>query len=54
MGVKQGDAMAAVRFILVMQAMAESLAPLWEQASIATPKFHFHKEKKLQRVNERI
>jgi hypothetical protein len=46
MGVKQGDAMAAVLFILVMQAMAETLTPLWEQANIATPEFRFHKETK--------
>jgi exonuclease III len=44
MGVKQGDAMAAVLFILVMQAMAETLSPLWEDAKIATPEFRFHKE----------
>jgi hypothetical protein len=46
MGVKQGDAMAAVLFILVMQAMAETLTPLWEEASIVSPEFHFHKETK--------
>jgi exonuclease III len=46
MGVKQGDAMAAVLFILVMQAMAETLTPLWEAANIATPQFRFHKETK--------
>jgi hypothetical protein len=45
-GVKQGDAMAAVLFILVMQAMTETLTPLWEQAEIATPEFRFHKETK--------
>jgi hypothetical protein len=46
MGVKQGDAMAAVLFILVMQSMAETLTPLWEKANIATPQFRFHKETK--------
>jgi hypothetical protein len=46
MGVKQGDAMAAVLFILVMQAMAETLTPLWDSANIATPQFRFHKETK--------
>ena len=46
MGVKQGNAMAAVLFILVMQAMAETLTPLWELANIATPEFRFHKETK--------
>jgi hypothetical protein len=44
MGVKQGDAMAAVLFILVMQAMTETLTPLLEEAKIATPEFRFHKE----------
>jgi hypothetical protein len=38
--------MATILFILLMQAMAKTLAPLWEQAGIATPKFHFHKEMK--------
>jgi hypothetical protein len=47
MGINQGHAIAAtILFILVMQALAESLAPLWDQASITTPKFHFHKETK--------
>jgi hypothetical protein len=46
MGVKQGEAMAAVLFILVMQAMAETLTPLWEEAKIATPEFRFHKERR--------
>jgi hypothetical protein len=41
---KQGDVMADVLFILVMQAMAETLTPLWEQARIAIPEFLFHKE----------
>jgi hypothetical protein len=46
MGIKQGDGMAAILFILMMQAMAESLTPLWDQANIAMSKFHFHKETK--------
>jgi hypothetical protein len=45
-GVKQGDAMAAVLFIIVMQAMAETLMPLWMEAEIAMPEFRFHKETK--------
>ncbi len=45
-GVKQGNAMAAVLFIIVMQAMAKTLTPLWQQAEIATPEFRFHKETK--------
>jgi hypothetical protein len=45
-GVKQGDAMAAVLFIIVIQAMAETLTPLWQQAEIVTPEFRFHKEMK--------
>jgi hypothetical protein len=40
------DAMAAILFIIVMQAMAEMLTPLWLEAEIATPKFRFHKESK--------
>jgi hypothetical protein len=44
MGVKQGNAMASVLFILMMQATAETLTPLWEEAKIATPEFRFHKE----------
>jgi hypothetical protein len=44
--VKQGDAMAAVLFIIVMQAMAETLTPLWNEAGIVTPEFRFHKETK--------
>jgi hypothetical protein len=36
-GVKQCDAMAVVLFIIVMQAMAETLTPLWQQVEIATP-----------------
>jgi hypothetical protein len=43
-GVKQGDTMAAVLFILVMQAMAETLTPLWTQAEIKTPQYRFHRE----------
>jgi hypothetical protein len=31
-GVKQGDAMVTVLFIIVMQAMAEMMMPLWQQA----------------------
>jgi hypothetical protein len=45
-GVKQGDAMAAVLFIIVMQAMAETLTLLWQQAEIIMPEFRFHKETK--------
>ena len=45
-GVKQGDAMAAVLFIIVMQAMAETLTPLWQEAEIVTPEYRFHKETK--------
>ncbi len=43
-GVKQDDAMAAVLLILAMEAMAETLAPLWKQAEIKTPQYRFHKE----------
>jgi hypothetical protein len=45
-GVKQGNDMAAVLFIIVMQAMAETLTPLWQHAEIVTPEFRFHKETK--------
>jgi hypothetical protein len=38
--------MAAVLFIIVIQAMAETLTSLWEQAEIANPEFRFHKESK--------
>ncbi len=38
--------MAVVLFIIVMQAMAETLIPLWIEAEIATPEFRFHKESK--------
>ncbi len=36
-GKKEDKAMAAVLFIIVMQAMAETLTPLWERAEIANP-----------------
>jgi hypothetical protein len=42
-GVKQGDVMAAILFIIVMQAMAETLMPLWLETEIATQEFRFHK-----------
>jgi hypothetical protein len=48
-GVKQGTVMAAVLFILVMQAMAETLTPLWTQAKIKMPQYRFHKETKSYR-----
>jgi hypothetical protein len=38
-GVKQGDAMAAVLFIIVMQVMATTRMLLWQQAEIVTPEF---------------
>lgn len=38
-GVKQGDNMAGVLFLFLIQAMAESLADHWD---VETPKFHFH------------
>jgi hypothetical protein len=37
---------AAVLFIIVMQEMAETMTPLWQQAEIVTPEFRFHKETK--------
>jgi hypothetical protein len=42
--VKQGDSMAALLFILVMQVMAETLTPLWMQTKIKTPQYQFYKE----------
>jgi hypothetical protein len=45
-GFNQGYAMSAVLFIIVMQAMAETLTPLWQQAEIIIPEFRFHKETK--------
>jgi hypothetical protein len=46
MGVKQGDAMAAVLFIIVIQTMTKTLTPLWLEAEITMPEFRFHKETK--------
>lgn len=39
MGVKQGDNMAGILFLFLIQAMAETLADHWD---IETPKFWFH------------
>jgi hypothetical protein len=42
--VKQGDAIAAVLFILVIQAIAETVTLLWTQAKIKTLQYQFHKD----------
>jgi hypothetical protein len=40
------DSTGTYSFIIVMQAMAETLKPLWMEAEIAMPEFRFHKETK--------
>lgn len=46
MDVRQGDAVAIVLFIVVMQAMGKTLMLLWKQSQVVTPEFRFHKEAK--------
>jgi hypothetical protein len=43
-GVKQGDAMALVLFIVLMQAMAETLEDKWEAADIQSVNLHHFKD----------
>ena len=45
-GVKQGDNMAPVLFLFLMQAMAETLEAEWLKEGIKIPEFRYHKETK--------
>ena len=44
-GVKQGDAMAPVLFLFLMQAFAETLEDSWEEAEIEVPTFNYHRNR---------
>jgi hypothetical protein len=55
-GVKQGDAMAPVLFLFLMQAFAETLEDSWEEADIEVPTYNYHpnRERPIGRlVNQR-
>eukprot|EP00978_Attheya_sp_CCMP212_P004001 scaffold8535_cov32-Attheya_sp.AAC.1 len=44
-GVKQGDAMAPVLFLFLIQAFAETLEEEWEEAEIDIPTFNYHENR---------
>jgi hypothetical protein len=44
-GVKQGDAMAPVLFLFLMQAFAKTLEDSWEEAEIKVPTFNYHRNR---------
>jgi hypothetical protein len=44
-GVKQGDAMAPVLFLFLIQAFAETIEEEWEKAEIEIPSFNFHRNR---------
>eukprot|EP00978_Attheya_sp_CCMP212_P045436 scaffold346768_cov31-Attheya_sp.AAC.1 len=44
-GVKQGDAMAPVLFLFLIQAFAETLEEEWEDADIDIPTFNYHENR---------
>ena len=44
-GVKQGDAMAPLLFLFLMQAFAETLVDSWEEADIEVPTFNYHRNR---------
>ena len=43
-GVKQGDNLAPVLFLFVMQAAMETLQPIWQEHNISTPSFEWRPE----------
>jgi hypothetical protein len=44
-GVKQGNAMAPVLFLFLIQAFAETLEEEWEEANIDIPTFNYHENR---------